>query len=53
MKFRDMTPHELAQKTVKDITERRKLAREGQKQALDYSMDNRQKIQRRLSHCRY
>ena len=53
MKFGNMTPHELSQKTIEDIGKRRKLARKGQKEALNYSMENREKVQRRLSHCRH
>jgi len=49
----DMTPNELAEKTVKDIAARRKLAIEGKKQAQKHCMENRDKIQRRMSHSRY
>ncbi len=53
MKFNNMTPHELAEKTVKDIAARRKLTVEGKKQAQRHCMENRDKIQRRISHCRH
>lgn len=53
MKIDNMTPHELAEKTVKDIAARRKLAVEGKKQAQRHCMENRDKIQRRISHGRY
>jgi hypothetical protein len=47
------TPHELAQKTMKDIREKRKHIKEGQKQAFEHCMRNREKIQRRISYGRY
>ncbi|OOM79188.1 hypothetical protein CLPUN_17040 [Clostridium puniceum] len=53
MQFKDMTPHELAQKTIEDISKRRKLTRKAQKEALNHSMENRNKIQRKMSHSRY
>lgn len=49
----ELTPHELAEKTVKDIEIRRKLLKEGQKQAFMHVIENRYKIQRRISYGRY
>lgn len=53
MKCIKLTPNELAQKTIKDIEKRRKLVKEGQKQAFIHGMENKNKIQRKLSHGRY
>ena len=53
MKFGNMTPSELAEKTVKDIAAKRKLAIEGKKQAERHCMENRNKIKRRISHGRH
>ena len=53
MKFNNMTPHELAQKTMKDIAKKRKLEKEGQRQAVSHGMENINKINRRISHSRY
>ncbi|WP_061342895.1 hypothetical protein [Clostridium botulinum] len=53
MKYKKMTPHELATRTVEEINRRRKAENEGRRQALFYSMENREKIQRRLSYGRY
>lgn len=44
MKVSNMTPHELAEKTVKDIAAKRKLTIEGKKQAQRHCMENRDKI---------
>ena len=48
MKFSDMTPHELTVKTIEDINRKRQLEKEGQRQALEHCMGNRQRIQKRL-----
>ena len=48
-----MTPHELTQKTIQDIAAKRKLAIEGKKQAQRHCMENRDKIQKRISHSRH
>jgi hypothetical protein len=53
MKYIKLTPHELALKTIKDINKRRKLEKEGQRQAFIHSMENRDKIHKRISHGRY
>jgi len=53
VKISNMTPHELAQRTVKDIARKRQLEKEGQRQALEHCMSNRDKIQRRISHRKY
>ena len=42
-----MTPRELAEKTTKDIQERKKLSEEGKRQAFKHCMENREKIRRR------
>ena len=53
MKYKKMTPHEFARKTVEDITKKRQLEKEGQRQAFIHSMENRDKIQRKISHGRH
>lgn len=53
MKYKDMTPHELTEKTVKDIDRRRQMEKNGRRQALRHCMENRDKIQKRISHGRY
>lgn len=44
-----MTPRELAEKTVKDITTARKRRAEGTKQAINYNFENMRKVQRRIN----
>lgn len=46
------TPHELAQKTIRDIAKRRALEKEGQRQASMHSFENMRKVQKKLSHGR-
>lgn len=53
MKYKNMTPHELAEKTVKDIARRRQMEKDGQRQAYRHCMENRERIRRRISHGRY
>lgn len=53
MNVRDMTPHELAEKTIKDISKKREVKRKAERAALDYCMDNRQKINKKLKRCSY
>lgn len=49
MKYKHMTPHELAEKTVKDIARKRQLEKDGQRQAFMHSMENRDRIWKRIS----
>lgn len=44
-----MTPRELKDKTVRDIQIRRKRRDEGKKQAINYSFENMNKVQKRCS----
>ena len=53
MKYKTLTPHEFAQKTVNDIARKRQLEKDGQRQAFNHCMENRDKIQKRISHWRY
>ncbi|MBN1043760.1 hypothetical protein [Clostridium botulinum] len=53
MKYKKMTPHELAIKTVNDIEKRRKAEREGKVQASLHLWANRKRIERRLGYGRY
>lgn len=52
MKYKKVTPHEFAQRTIRDIEVKRKRAEEGKKQALMHIGENQKRIQRRLSHRR-
>jgi hypothetical protein len=52
MECRKMTPHELAQRTIRDIAKKRQLENEGKKQAFMNSMDNINRIKRRILHCK-
>lgn len=52
MKYKKVTPHELAQRTVEDIARRRKRVEEGKRQALMHVGENQNRIQRRLAHIR-
>lgn len=52
MENQRMTPHELTQKTIADIAKRRQLKKDGERQALDCCMRNRDKIWKRISRCR-
>lgn len=47
-----MTPHEFMEKTIRDIEAKRKRTEEGKKQACMHVLENRNRIQRRLSHLR-
>jgi len=53
MKYKTLTPHEFAQKTVRDIARKRELEKEGQRQALEHCMGNRERIQKRLNRYSY
>ncbi|MDU6037814.1 MAG: transcriptional regulator [Clostridium butyricum] len=53
MKYKKMTAHEFTEKTVKDIEARRKRIEDGKKQAGMHCIENRDRIQRKLSHGRY
>ncbi|WP_160688369.1 hypothetical protein [Clostridium sp. C2-6-12] len=53
MNISDMTPRELAEKTIKDISKKRELKRQAERAALDHCMDNRQKINKKLKRCSY
>jgi|GEM_PF-6494540 len=44
-----MTPKEWTDKTIKDLTLKRKLKLEGEKEAKNYSFENMHKVQRRLN----
>lgn len=52
MKYKKITPHEFAQRTIEDIERRRKRIEEGKKQALMHVGENQKRIQKRLSHGR-
>ena len=52
MKYKKVTSHELAQRTVDDIARRRKRVEEGKRQALMHVGENQNRIQRRLAHIR-
>lgn len=52
MKYKKITPHEFAERTVRDIEQRRKRVEEGKKQALMHVGENQKRIQKRLSHGR-
>ena len=48
MNYKKMTPHEFAEKTVRDIEIRRKRVEEGNKQAGMHWAENKDRLQRRL-----
>ncbi len=52
MKYKKLTAHEFAEKTVRDIEARRKRAEEGRKQAHAHVIENRFRIRRKLAHER-
>lgn len=53
MKYKKVTPHEFAQRTIRDIEVKRKRVEEGRKQALMHVGENQKRIQSRLAHGRY
>lgn len=48
-----LTPHELAEKTIKDISKKRELKRQAERAALEHCICNRQKINRKLNRYSY
>ena len=53
MKYKTMTPHELTLKTIEDIARKRGLEKEGQRQALEHCMSNKERIKKRLKRYSY
>ena len=53
MKYKTMTPHELTLKTIEDIARKRGLEKEGQRQALEHCMSNKERIKKRLKRYLY
>ncbi len=53
MKFSDMTPHELALKTIEDIARKKQLKRNAEREALEHCVTNRQRINKKLKKYSY
>ncbi len=53
MKYKKLTPNELAQRTINDIERRRKRTEDGKKQALMHCIENRNRVQKRLEYGKH